>query len=69
MNRYFRVIWNSARALVTQHAATFAATRNSTAALVHALEEQEEKNLVWVMQLHSQAGSIHSQRCMPDSKR
>jgi len=69
MNRHFRVIWNKARALVTHHAPNFAVTRNHTAALLEALEVQEEENLAWIMQLHSQSASSRNQCCMPDRRR
>jgi len=57
MNPFVRVIWHKLRRGFCAAGSKRAGLRNASEALARALEEEEEKNLAWVMQMHSQTAT------------
>jgi hypothetical protein len=57
MNPLVRVVWHKRRRSFCAAGSTSASLRSATEALARAVEEEEEKNLAWVMQMHSQTAT------------
>lgn len=57
MSTFFRVIRHKRRRSLCAAGSTEEVLRGAREALARAVEEQEEKNLAWVMQMHSRTAT------------
>lgn len=59
MNPFVRVIRHKPRRSFCAASSTRASLRSASEALARAVEEEEEKNLAWVVQMHSQTATTY----------